>query len=161
MYSANVCGFLGKYSGNEILTKTSVTITTTYTSWATVYDYITQYQQYVQTLYQTVTVTASTTVVVPAMIRQAKMVKRTSAIDEVTQGCGATATHKATSHHQPSHIEEAPGILTATVLSSPNYDLVELKLQQMGLLVKRVATITSTVTATVRLILIIFCCLLL
>jgi hypothetical protein len=40
-------------------------------------------------------------------------------------------------------------VVTATVLSSPNYDLVELKLQQMGLLVKRAATITSTATATI------------
>lgn len=71
------------------------------------------------------------------------MVKRTSAIEEEGQGCGATATHKVIPNHQPTHVQDVPAILTATVPSSPNYGLVELKLQQMGLLVTRTQQVVS------------------
>lgn len=128
--------------------KTSVTVTSTYTSWATVYDYVTQYKQYIQTLYQTVTITSSTTLVVPAIGGKAKMVKRTSASDEETQDCGPTATHKASLSYVPTYVDKASEILTATIPSYPRYDIVELKLQQMGLLVKRAPTVTATITVT-------------
>lgn len=71
------------------------------------------------------------------------MVKRTSAIEEEGQGCGTTSTHKAIPNHQPTHVQDVPAILTATVPSSPNYGLVELKLQQMGLLVTRTQQVVS------------------
>jgi hypothetical protein len=73
------------------------------------------------------------------------MAKRTASIDEER---GPTHTVHA-SKPQETSIKISPEIPTATILSSPNFDLVEHRLQEMGLLVKRASTVTSTVYTTV------------
>lgn len=106
----------------------------------TAYDYVTQNKAYVETIYQTITVTATTTVPEPAAGR--RMIKRTSSAEDARPNTPYTA--RRTSNRQPTG--EAPPIPTATVLTSPNHDRLELRLLRMGLLVKRVATFTYTVT---------------
>jgi hypothetical protein len=133
--------------------KTRVTVTSTVTSWSTVYNYVTPPASYVETLYQIYTITQLTTVVVEVEVRggQAKMAKRTF----IGKETGAIHIAERTSKEELTNLKQAPELLTTTILSSPNFDLVEHRLQEMGLLVKRVSSVTSTVYTTGSLIL--FC----